>query len=467
MKGFRCWLAAIALGVARGSGGRSAILRRNPYISSTSRTFRRLRSVFPRSYTLNSPRHIIRPTAEAPVRKGSSVCNADLSQPSWSVIRGCKVEDVSMIDANGATVIDLRAPVEYAEDHHPAAVNVPLLDNDERAIVGTIYKQISPEEAFDKGVGFVEKRLENLVNDIRIAANMSLSKEEKSPSEVFSEVAGQVRYLKTETEANAVPQKGDVVVYCARGGQRSRSVAALLQRLGWKNVWLMEGGYKNFRRYVRETLDSSIANEIPEKIVVLSGMTGVGKTRILNRVESFRPNSTLDLEGIAGHRSSLLGHVGLKPASQKSFETNILRRLLQGFPNGYAVVESESRKVGDSVIPEKIWRELERATKINLVAPLDVRVTRLCEEYLRDEHHRNELEKALPQLEYVMKGKNENEFVTMLRRGEERALTALLIEKWYDSRYRDRAKDAVATIDTSDEIECAEAVVDAIENKLL
>eukprot|EP00471_Norrisiella_sphaerica_P008613 CAMPEP_0184504646 /NCGR_PEP_ID=MMETSP0113_2-20130426/52574_1 /TAXON_ID=91329 /ORGANISM="Norrisiella sphaerica, Strain BC52" /LENGTH=224 /DNA_ID=CAMNT_0026894299 /DNA_START=1209 /DNA_END=1883 /DNA_ORIENTATION=+ len=209
--------------------------------------------------------------------------------------------------------------------------------------------------------------------------------------------------------------------------------------------------------------EAFVSKHMPEHLYMLSGMTGVGKTRILNRVEALRPDSTIDLEGMAGHRSSLLGHVGLKPSTQKTFETNLLSRVLQGFPSGYLVVESESRKVGDSIIPDAVWKKIEKATKIELIAPLEVRVTRLCEEYLRDGVHRQELERALPHLERVARGRDKGVFVRMLREGEERELAALLIEQWYDIRYREKGSGSIVQIDTSDEVACARDVVKAIE----
>eukprot|EP00466_Bigelowiella_natans_P019435 jgi/Bigna1/128083/aug1.5_g2791 len=390
---------------------------------------------------------------------------------SWSVIPGCLAENIDFVSSNGAKVIDLRSPVEYEEDHLPGAINVPLLDNDERAIVGTLYKQISPDDALEKGLEFVEKRISELVESIRGVADRSPSTEstivgEQTLSSVFSEVATQLHSVRLEVQENdSIP----------------KSVGALLRRLGWERIWVIKGGYKAIRKSVRDTLASneSIArcsllpvfchfllfngSLLPSRVYVLSGMTGVGKTRILNRIEAMQGDSTIDLEGIAGHRSSLLGHVGLQPTSQKAFESELLCRLHNGFPNGYAVVESESRKVGNSIIPPAVWENLINATRIDLVAPMEVRVTRLCEEYLRDDIHRQELEKALPHLERVMRGSNKDAFVNMLRQGRERELTRLLIEQWYDLRYRDRGLGAIAQIDTTDEDMCAKECLKAIE----
>ncbi|GAB5354508.1 hypothetical protein AAMO2058_000124400 [Amorphochlora amoebiformis] len=421
----RRWLAAVTLVCARSAYSPHRLFRLFPAHTPQRLAIRRSRGGLGRFYS------------EIKGRKEAGNGGRVGEAPEWMRLRGVQWGRVGVGDANGAYVIDLRAPVEYAQDHHPKAVNVPLLDDDERSLVGTIYKQRSPDEAFEKGLEFVEKRVYDLMQGICNATGRNMDRDVKS---VFGDVARNVRSLEI-TSPNHKPKEGDVILYCARGGQRSQSVAALLQSLGWEDVWVMQGGYKSFRRHVRESFEispeiaeSSEPHEsrlLPGNIFVLSGMTGVGKTRILHKVEELRKGSTLDLEGLAGHRSSLLGHVGLAPTSQKAFETGIYHRVETGFPHGYAVVESESRKVGDSIIPEKVWRELELGERIDLTAPLEVRVTRLCEEYLRDDVHRRELEKALPSLERVMKGKDKGLFVGMLKRGEERALAALLIEQWY------------------------------------
>ena len=172
-------------------------------------------------------------------------------------------------------------------------------------------------------------------------------------------------------------------------------MAVLLRALGWGEVLILEGGYKAYRRHV---IDSLAAAALPQSFV-LRGLTGVGKTLVLRELEELRPGWTLDLEGHARHRSSILGMVGLEPVGQKAFEGDIAGRLRAGFPSDLVVYEGESRKVGDRIVPAQIWGSLTSGTNLKLKTSVERRVEPLCEDYLTSEGSRGALLEQLPFIE--------------------------------------------------------------------
>ncbi len=182
-------------------------------------------------------------------------------------------------------IIDVHAPAEFADDHVPGAINLPVLNDAERAEIGTIHKQIGPFEAKRRGAALVAQNI--------------------------------ARHL--ETELCNAPRDFRPLVYCWRGGQRSGAMARILSEIGWKTT-VIEGGYKHYRKQVLEQLDS-----IPQqlKLVILRGATGTAKTHILHAAES-KGAQVIDLEGLAHHRGSLLGpEPGIDQPSQRQFESEI------------------------------------------------------------------------------------------------------------------------------------------------
>ncbi|MDP6520484.1 MAG: rhodanese-like domain-containing protein, partial [Planctomycetota bacterium] len=304
-------------------------------------------------------------------------------------------------NAERLVIVDLRSPAEYADDHLPGAVNVPLLDDDDRAVVGTLYHREGREAAFREGRAVVLRRVAELVGRILevvpdghgcrdltgAAAATGVPSEEELARRVEELTTGGLEALETELvpyPVSRVPEPG-LVLHCWRGGLRSRSVAALLLSLGLEGVVVLEGGYRSWRRAVRAGLASWPARDQgsvpPTGTYVLRGLTGVGKTLVLRELEGLRPGWTVDLEGLAGHRSSLLGMVGMVPVSQKNFES-ALWRCLAARPALPLVLEGESRKVGDVEIPPRPWQALCGAANILLEAPLERRVEVLMEDYL-------------------------------------------------------------------------------------
>jgi tRNA 2-selenouridine synthase len=241
------------------------------------------------------------------------------------------------------TIIDARSESEYAEDRLPGAANWPSLDDDQRREVGTIYKQVSPFEARKRGASLV-------------AANIA-------------------RHV--EQRVMPHPKAWKPLVYCWRGGQRSGALALVLGQIGFR-VHVVEGGYKAFRGVVLQELPK-FANRL--RFQVICGPTGSGKTRLLHALRDAGAQ-VLDLEGLASHRSSVLGVIPGQPQpSQKHFETLLWGQLRQFEPHRPVFVESESRKVGNLAVPDGLIGAMRLSPCLRVDLAEDERVRLLMEDY--------------------------------------------------------------------------------------
>ncbi|MFT7484280.1 MAG: tRNA 2-selenouridine synthase [Candidatus Paceibacteria bacterium] len=368
-----------------------------------------------------------------------------------------------LLSASCCRVVDLRAPAEFVQDHVPGAVNHHLFDDLERALVGTLYAKASPEEAFTEGRARVIARIETLVAELAHCVGR------EAPD---ADLEGWVRRLTagglaSVTQALApLPEPnlpdGSLIVHCWRGGLRSSSVTALLRAVGWNDVFVLEGGYKSYRTHVLSALDDWRA----PRTITLRGCTGVGKTLLLREIERLRPGWTLDLEGAAGHRSSILGMVGLEPCNQKTFDSRIATRLRAGMP-GPMVVEGESRKVGDSIVPKNVWDALQAGAQLNLTASVDRRVQVLIEDYLATDENRAPLRQQLPFIEERLGASKWSGTLTgLLDTGQEKKLVAILLDEYYDPLYKhsEIGREYAGTIDTTDGLPAAARIVDWIES---
>ena len=330
-----------------------------------------------------------------------------------------------------ARIIDVRSPSEYEQDHRPGAENVPLFEDDQRKVVGALYKNESPEKAMEQGLAMVEGRLLSILRGILgEEADLSLA------WSCFAEVSTRVGHLKQVSSRGDAPSLGEgvrpILVHCWRGGMRSSSVVALLRALGFSQVFHVEGGYRSYRRTVRETLSG--AGLIPEVLIVLDGPTGVGKTRVLRALESREPGTTLDLEGLAQHRSSFLGAVGLSPVTQKYFDSRLAMRLPQLRP-GPIFVEGESRKVGSVVLPGELFGRMQRSPRVEVSAGMAHRLRVLGEEYLASPKHQADLRSELHHFEKHMGRQRIRDFQADLDRGGWRQVAKALLMHHYDHLY--------------------------------
>ncbi len=295
-------------------------------------------------------------------------------------------------------VIDTRSPAEFAEDHVPGAVNYPVLSNEERARVGTDYKQRSPFEAKKLGAALVARN---------IARHIEQSLMDK-------------------------PRNWRPLVYCWRGGKRSGAMAHILREIGWEAKTL-EGGYRAYRRHVVERLASLPA---AFDFRVIHGVTGSGKSRLLQSLRSAGAQ-VLDLEDLAAHRGSVLGNLPERPQpSQKLFESRLLAELEQLDASKPVYVEGESRKIGQVQVPEALITRMRASECVLLETAREARVALLLDEY---RHFFADLPALNLQLDCLvaLHGRERiGEWKAMAARGEWPALVARLLEEHYDPAYR-------------------------------
>jgi len=309
--------------------------------------------------------------------------------------------DIVTLDQIGAydTLIDARSPAEFALDHLPGAINLPVLDDEERRIVGTRYKQTGAFEARRLGAVWVARN-----------------------------IARHIEAVMQDKPAHWRP-----LVYCWRGGQRSGSFALWLRQIGWASAQL-QGGYKVYRRWVVQQLEA-----LPPTLAwrVVGGPTGSGKTRLLQALAA-RGAQVLDLEALARHRGSILGAWpdGRPQPSQKAFDTALVAALRRFDPARPVWVEAESRKIGAVQLPAALHVALQTAPRVVLEAPFAARLALVLEDYAwlgRDPQ-------ALAQRLAALRGLQPNETLARwqqrARRGQLADLFAELMAQHYDPLYR-------------------------------
>ncbi len=307
------------------------------------------------------------------------------------------------------TIIDVRSPAEFAEDHVPGAINLPVLDNAERAEVGTIYTRDSPFKARKIGGALV-------------ATNTA-------------------RHLQT---ALADKDGGwQPLVYCWRGGQRSGAFATILDQVGWR-VQLLKGGYQSYRRAV---VDMLYDTPLPHRIMLIEGGTGTAKTALLHQLAA-QGAQVLDLEGLADHRGSLFGATGTAQPAQKMFESRIANHLTRLDPTQITFVEAESSKIGERMIPPALWSAMDIAPRLTVEAPVEARARFLCSAYADLTEDKDLLMKQIDRLRPYHATARIADWQAQARAGDWHGLATGLITAHYDPRY---AKSVGARTQTAHE----------------
>jgi tRNA 2-selenouridine synthase len=295
-------------------------------------------------------------------------------------------------------VLDARTPAEFAEDHLPEALNVPVLDDAERALVGTIYKERSAFEAKRAGAPLVARN-----------------------------IAAQI-----EAKFSAKPRNWKPLVYCWRGGGRSGALVHVLRQVGW-DARRLEGGYKAFRRQVVADLE-----QLPQRFTfhVVGGATGSGKSRLLEALVEAGAQ-VLDLEVLAAHRGSVLGELPDAPQpSQKRFETSLWTALSQFDPARPVYVESESKKVGNLRVPEHLIERMRAARCFRLEADEARRVALLLEDYAHFVANPRALAAKLDLLRDLHGKERIESWRAHLEAGRWEPLVGDLLASHYDPAYR-------------------------------
>ena len=307
-----------------------------------------------------------------------------------------------LLDHGFDTVIDVRSPAEFAEDHVPGAINLPVLSNEERARVGTIYVQ------------------QNAFLGRKVGAAL-----------VFRNAANHVETRLMDKDGSWRP-----LVYCWRGGQRSGSFCWMLGQIGWRSD-VVDGGYRSFRRLVNTALYDDV---LPHRLVLLEGYTGTAKTALLHLLDT-RGVQVLDLEGMAEHRGSLLGATATPQPSQKQFETRIATALSRLDPAKPVLVEAESSKVGNRVVPPSLWSAMKAAPRIEVTAPIAARAAYLVQAY-------DDILSDGPRLRHrldLLRGHRGNAIVDgwldLITADDRPGLTTALMQQHYDPSY-DKSRKA-------------------------
>lgn len=297
--------------------------------------------------------------------------------------------------------IDVRSPLEFEADHIMGAINIPILDNEERAIIGTLYKHEGKERAVERGLDYVTPKLKTLFE--------------------------QIKKLKQEHE--------NVIVYCFRGGMRSSSVVEFLETCDLK-VYKLEGGYKLYRNHVIKSLEK--LNE-DFKFVVLHGNTGIGKTEMLLELEK-RGMAIIDLEYYARNSGSVFGEIYYngRKTTQKYFETEIFDYIQKAKKEGkyYLFMESESKKIGKCMLSNAFWDMMKEGYHILVEASIESRAERCVKDYTEKCRDNDEkLKSSIVKLKDTLGNAN---IEMLLEKTEEKNhyfIARFLMENYYDKLY--------------------------------
>lgn len=303
-----------------------------------------------------------------------------------------KFED--FLKEKNAILIDVRTPKEFELERVPNSVNIPVLLDEERVVVGTTYVQTSKEKAKKLGVEFISKRLPEIFEEIEELAK---------------------KYSK-------------LVFMCARGGMRSSSIASLFESLGYK-VAKLEGGYKAYREFIIQNIP--LENERFQYMVV-HGRTGVGKTKVLNKMIELGA-TVLDLEKLAAHKGSFFGALGEKlPQSQKRFDGEIFE-FLRNCKSKFIVVESESKRIGNLYVPESVYQSMSNGHHVFIDTSIDNRLDILMEDYTNVPPH--EIEECIMKVARYVSKEKISTYLQLLNEGKLRELGKVLIVQYYDPLY--------------------------------
>lgn len=287
-------------------------------------------------------------------------------------------------------VLDVRTPAEYETGHIPGAHNLPLFTNEERVVVGTLYKREGKQPAILKGLEFIGPRMKQVIKS-----------------------------------ASAISKEGTFLMHCWRGGMRSGSVAWLLEIYGYK-VYTLRGGYKLWRRLVLETFSAE------RKLTVIGGRTGAGKTDILHALAR-KGEQVLDLEYIAAHKGSSFGALGeRKPPTQEQFQNELAFALMKLDAWRTVWVEDESRMVGSKVIPDALWAQMRSSKVFYIDIPFTERAKYLTELY--GKFGREELKAAIERIRKRLGGLETQNALAAIDNGELQKACEISLA-YYDKAY--------------------------------
>lgn len=308
------------------------------------------------------------------------------------------VIDDFLVQSKDGIIIDVRTPAEFSDGHIPSAINIPIFSNEERAVVGTIYKKQSKEKAIEKGLDFVGIKLADFVRAVRkILQKQGLSSEAK------------------------------LFLYCWRGGMRSNSMAWLFSTAGF-NVEVLKGGYKAYRASFIDKITNNYW-----QYIILGGPTGCGKTYILDALKQ-QGEQIVDLEGLARHRGSAFGrfgHIEPQPTSQQ-FANLLYSELLTLNPKKLIWCEGESMSIGKVFMPQEFFNAIQLSELIYFDMPIDVRLEHIMVDY--GDCPAEILEQSFEKISKRLGYDNAKKAINLIASGDIKQAAAIAL-KYYDKAY--------------------------------
>ncbi|NBJ70930.1 tRNA 2-selenouridine(34) synthase MnmH [Roseburia sp. 1XD42-34] len=290
------------------------------------------------------------------------------------------------------TLIDVRSPSEFNTATIPSSINIPFFNDEERAKVGTLHKQKSPKIAREQGLKIISAKLPDFVKS-------------------FSNI------------------DGEKVVFCWRGGMRSKTTATVLDLMGI-DVYRLDGGYRSYRNWVVNKLENLNWNA---KALVLNGHTGSGKTTILRRLAKLN-YPVLDLEGMANHRGSIFGQIGLQPHNQKTFDALLIEQIDRIKQAPFMLIEGESKRVGRVVLPNFLLTKKAEGTQFIIELPIEERTAEIIKEYEPWKHKDSCLE-AFKRIKKRIHTPVAKQIEAELKTGQYEIAVMLLLKYYYDPLY--------------------------------
>lgn len=322
------------------------------------------------------------------------------------------------LNLKNVVYVDVRSEKEFEDGTIHGAINIPVFNNEERALVGTMYKQVGKNDAKEKGLEIASAKLSDFYK----------------------------RYQEIQR------QYGHIIIFCARGGMRSKSIATVMD-LMQLNVYQLEGGYKLYRQHVLSSFEAWREKGILQ-FLPLHGNTGSGKTDLLDVMDE-KDFPVLNLERLANHRGSVFGDIGLgQQPSQKTFEANLYEKILE-LKDGPIFVEAENTKIGKRTVPHFVMEGIREGIHIMVSCDTSERVKRLMKEYCQTDHddQHTDILRALNHIKQFMSNATYTEIKDAVEKDDLALAAEKLLIDYYDPRYvqwKKKYKNFKYKVDTTD-----------------